>query len=97
METFDTHTLIQMNGDATLGSAAGLKAELLEALATGLDLRADLSRVGDIDLTVMQLLWAAAREAGANGREFNVEISAAAGEIALELGFEPFPGDPRVI
>ena len=56
--------LIRMNGQVTLASAVELKAALCEWLAAGKNLELDLESVEEIDLTILQLLWAASREAG---------------------------------
>jgi anti-anti-sigma regulatory factor len=97
LEQLETHTLIQVTGEATVGTAAGLKIELLDALASGRDLRADLSEVEEIDLTAVQLFWAAAREADASHHGLTVQVSQAAEDAARELGFDRFPGAPQVV
>ena len=97
MEQFETHTLIRLKGEATVGSAENLKSELLDAMAAGLEVRADLSEVEEIDLTAMQLFWAAAREADANRRGLSVSVSQAAEDAARELGFDRFPGRSQVV
>lgn len=95
LERLDTNTLVRWNEDATVGSAARLKTELLNALATGRDIDADLSEVEEIDLTAIQLFWAAARGAEANRRQLSVRVSKTAAEAARDLGFDHFPGSPQ--
>ena len=86
------HTLIRLEGECTLATAADLKKLLLEALASGGDLRLDLRSVEEIDITAMQLLWAAKREANREGPKFAVALSDAIVVAAREAGFEQFPG-----
>jgi anti-anti-sigma regulatory factor len=97
LEQFETHALIQLKSEATVGSAASLKTELLDALATGLDVRADLSEIDEIDLTAMQLFWAAAREADARQRGIQVLVPRTVEDAAREIGFDHFPAGPQVV
>ena len=75
-------------------SAADLKSLLLEGLAAGKDLHLDLERVEEIDITIMQLLWAAGREAERTAARMIIRTSEAAGAAAREVGFDRFPGEP---
>ena len=92
IERQESQSLIRLEGDFTLTSAAELKDMLLEGLASGNDLRLDLEHAGEIDITVMQLLWAAGREADRTGAGIAIRVSDAAGLAAREAGFERFPG-----
>ena len=94
MERHETRSLIRLEGDLTVTSAAELKSFLLEGLAIGKDLQLDLAGVEEIDITVMQLLWAAGRDAGRTGAGIMIHVSEAAGMAAREAGFERFPGEP---
>jgi len=78
-----------------IGCAAELKAVLEEALAARNETRISLETATGIDVTAVQLLWAAEREARATGM-----VLALAGPVpeALratlgEAGFERFPLD----
>ncbi len=92
MERHETHSLIRLEGELTLTSAAELKAVLVAGLAAGSDLLLDLERATKIDVTVMQLLWAAAREADRTGVALSGRVSEAAAAMAREAGFEHLPG-----
>ena len=92
MERNDSHLLIRLEGAVNLTSAAELKALLLEGLASGGELRLDLERADEIDITVMQLLWAAGREAARAGSKVEVCLSEAAGIATRGAGFNAFPG-----
>ncbi|MGO9254850.1 MAG: STAS domain-containing protein [Bryobacteraceae bacterium] len=90
----ESRWLIRMEGQVTLASAGELKELLLEWLAAQRDLELDLQRVEEIDITIMQLLWAAAREAGHMGVGVGASASAAAAAAARDAGFGGLPGFP---
>jgi len=92
MERHETHSLILLEGECTVTSAAELKRLLLEGLTSKKDLTLDLKRVEEIDLTAMQLLWSAGREADRAGAGIAIRMSESAATAAREAGFERFPG-----
>jgi anti-anti-sigma regulatory factor len=93
LEEHETHSLIRIEGAITIALAVELKAALLEGLASGRDLRLELEHAEEIDVTAMQLLWAAEREAAREGRRIVSHISEAAGRAARDAGFERLPGE----
>ncbi|MGA2182241.1 MAG: STAS domain-containing protein [Bryobacteraceae bacterium] len=93
MERQEGHSLIRLEGEFTLTSAAELKTLLLEGLASRRDLWLDLERAEGIDITAMQLLWAAGREADRMGARIAIRVSEAAASDARNAGFERFPGE----
>ena len=92
MERQESQSVIRLEGDFTLTSAEELKNLLLQGLASGNDLRLDLEQAEAIDITVMQLLWAAGREADRKGTGMAIQMSDAAATAARDAGFERFPG-----
>ena len=84
--------MIRLAGELTLTFAVELKNLLLQGLASGNDLRLDLEQAEEIDITLMQLLWAAGREADRKGAGIAIQVSDAAATAAREAGFERFPG-----
>jgi len=82
--------VIRLDGEINIGSAAELKELLLQALASGRELRIDLEHATELDVTALQLLWAAEREARGSSRGFTLagqvpgEISVAMGDAGLE-------------
>jgi anti-anti-sigma regulatory factor len=92
MERHEDHSLIRVEGECTVTSAAELNRLLLEGFATGGNLRLDLQGADQIDVTVLQLLWAAGREAERTGASVAVRLSEPAAMAAREAGFERFPG-----
>ena len=85
--------VLRLEGEINIASAAELKKLLLQALASGRELRVDLEGATEVDVTALQLLWAGKREARGSGRRFTLagrvpqEISAA----VSDAGFEEFP------
>ena len=92
VETLEGHPLVRLDGLCTLACAGELKEALLEGQASGSGLRLDLECVEEIDIAVLQLLWAAGREAERGGSEIAVRLSAACSAAAREAGFDRFPG-----
>ena len=85
--------LIRLEGEVDISSAAELKKLLLEALASGRELRVDLERTTDLDVTAVQLLWAAERKAGGSGVGLRL-LGHVPEQVAVALsdaGFEKFP------
>jgi len=92
MQRSETDLLIRLEDVVNVTSAEELKSLLLEGLVSGRDVHLDLERVEEIDVTVMQLLWASGREADRKGTRMVTRVSEAAAAAARELGFERFPG-----
>ncbi len=63
-ETKDGLSLLHIEGDMTIYTAAELKAELMPHLSQPLEREIDLSGVSEIDSAGLQLLMLAKREAG---------------------------------
>ncbi len=69
---------LTLSGELTVGRAAQLKADLLDALGRGNRLVLDLGGVTEADVTCLQLLCATHRSAAAQGKR--VEFAAHARE-----------------
>jgi len=85
--------VIHLDGEINITSATALKEALLRALESGTELRADLERATELDITALQLLWAAEREARGAGKVFTV-LGAVPDRIlqaTAEAGLEKFP------
>jgi len=92
-ERHESHSLIRVDGECALASAADLKSALMEGLGAGKTLHLDLERVEQIDITILQLIWAAGREAQHSGTTLVTRGSEAAVVAAREVGFERLAGD----
>ena len=88
----ESHWEIRLEGQVTLAAAEELKKLLLEWVAARKDLTLDLQRVEAIDLTIMQLLWAAGREATHTGTRIVGRIPDALAVTLREAGFAGWPG-----
>ena len=92
-EQEETMGWLKLEGEVDISSAAELKNIVNEAFASGKEVKVDVSRATELDVTALQLLWAAAREARAIEIGFTL-----AGQIPSEIvatvsaaGFEHFP------
>jgi anti-anti-sigma factor len=63
-------SLINLEGEINIRCAAELKELLLQALTREGALHIDLSATTEVDITTLQLLWTAQREAREAGKEF---------------------------
>ncbi len=74
MATLDIKTgaiyQIELDGELNISSATGLKEKLARALESGEGIRVSLAGVSGLDITAMQLLWAARRQAELAGIPF---------------------------
>ena len=64
---------IVLSGAVDISQAADLKRQIEEALGSAGEVRVSLGAVTDLDVTAVQLLWAASRAARTAGRCFKVE------------------------
>jgi anti-anti-sigma factor len=89
----DGANLIRLEGEINIDDAAALKESLVKVLEGG-DLRVSLEDAGSLDVTAMELLWAAVRDARAKG--MRVELAGTVPEAVSaafsEAGFEAIPG-----
>jgi ABC-type transporter Mla MlaB component len=72
LEQNESDCVLHLDGEVGIGTAAELKTLLSQALSTGRDVRINMVRVTEVDVTVMQLIWAAAREADKLRRRLSV-------------------------
>ena len=92
-EQRDESRLICLEGVVDIASAAELKTILLDALESGKAVRVALNHSTDLDVTAVQLLWAAEREARATGVEFSLAgpVPQPLSAALKDAGFESFP------
>jgi anti-anti-sigma factor len=93
LDQSEKQCLIHLEGEITIASAAEFKQFLVQVLAQGKDLRMDLERAAELDVTALQLLWAAGREAKKLGMVFTLSgsVPEAIRTAAVDAGFEKFP------
>lgn len=91
-------TRLAIQGELTIFTAADLRQQLLDALASGQEVDVDLSEVSEIDSAGLQLLVAAKREAAACYRQLHFTGHSQAVFEALELcQLSGHLGDPLLI
>jgi len=73
LEQREDSSTIRLEGAIDIGLAGELRAALLTALTSGGELRIALGGATDLDVTAMQLLWAARRMADASNVRFAFE------------------------
>lgn len=93
LEQSEALSLIRLEGAVGIGDAAELKKLLIHALTPGNEVCVSLGGALDLDVTAIELLWAAKCEAEKSGVAFTF-----AGPVPVELlatledaGFEKFP------
>lgn len=69
----DDSSRICLEGAVDIASATELKKSFLEALAAGKEIRVSVETATDLDVTAVQLIWAAKREAKRLGLGFSFE------------------------
>lgn len=94
--TFDdsaTRCVLRLEGEIDVTCSAELKRVLIEAISSGKEVQLDLAQASDLDVTAVQLLWAARREAEKAGASFAIagDVPGNIGRAVCEAGFENFP------
>jgi anti-anti-sigma regulatory factor len=80
-----------LDGQIDIGSSSELKKALLDAFSAGKRVSVSLQRVTDLDVTAVQLLWAASRQAQSAGIAFAFdrrepqEVTAALADVGLDV------------
>ncbi|MDR3753008.1 MAG: STAS domain-containing protein [Terracidiphilus sp.] len=89
----DALTCIHLEGVVDIGCAAELKDLLIEKLKSGSAVYVSLESATNVDVTAVQLLWAAAREAQRVGVEFGFkgQTPEAVRFAIAEAGIQEFP------
>jgi anti-anti-sigma regulatory factor len=84
--------MIRLEGTVDISSAAELKALLIESLGSGSKVQVVLAETTDLDVTAVQLLWAANRQARASGVDVSIldRIPGPVSTALLQDGFEDF-------
>lgn len=85
----ETENVVALDGAIDISSAAELKAALLEALGSGSKTSVSLEAGTYMDVTAVQLLWAAAEQARRSGGSFEVsgQVPAAVASALADAGF----------
>lgn len=63
---------VDLEGELNISSAPELKEKLVQALQSGAEVCVSLAGVSALDITAVQLLWAAVRQAATAGIPFTI-------------------------
>lgn len=93
LEETDTGIVLRLDGAIDIACAAELKTLLMQALASGTEVRVSLDSAKYLDVTAVQLLWAAERQARRSGIRFGVcaQMPVPVSAALAEAGFLSFP------
>ncbi len=83
-------TVVRLSGSIDIASAAELKAALQQAFEGGNPIQISIDGISDLDVTALQLLWAARQHAAKLGVRFVMsgEPRKVMGSLLTELGME---------
>ncbi len=92
LESSDSLSKISLEGEIDIGCAAELQGLLVHALGSSKEVQVSLGSATDLDVTAVQLIWAARRAASASAVEFAVTgpVSEPLASTLLQAGFEDF-------
>jgi ABC-type transporter Mla MlaB component len=95
LEREDELSRIRLEGEVGIGSAAKLKELLIQALGSGKQIRVSLPSLTELDVTAVQLLSAALREAKASSQAFLIDgpVPPTITSALLQAGFDEFAKD----
>ncbi len=93
LEQCEESSLVRLVGVIDISCAAELKTLLLQALGSGNEVRVSLDQTSYLDVTAIQLLWAATREANRAGARFVLkgEVPEPVSIALCAAGFPEFP------
>lgn len=73
LDKSEEKSLIRIDGDVNIAMAAEMKDLLVNALASGKDLHVSMANAVELDVTALQLLYAAEREAAKSGMRLTLD------------------------
>jgi len=97
IQQIDEMYRIQLDGAIAIPSAAKLKLFILNGLSSEQKLCFDLQNATELDITALQLLWAAERESGIAGLPATIsgQVPDSILAAAVNAGFQAFPMGPQ--
>ncbi len=95
MEIDEALCTVRLDGVLDLTSAPELKLILVQALLSGKDLQVELADTAEFDITALQLLWVAARDAKGSGTrcELHGDVPEKLATTVKNAGLASFPID----
>jgi anti-anti-sigma factor len=104
LQVSDQCCVVLLEGDIDISSSEELKSVFVEALSYMRDMQLDITQASSLDITAIQLVWAASRKAAKQGSAFRMAGSSPEQirRNAISGGLEAFlaalsePVDPSV-
>ena len=92
VEEGETRYVVRLEGDADIACSMELQQALIQAGSSRKELRLDLALATGVDLTAIQLLWAAAHAAKKRGIPFSIigQVPESISGALRDAGFENF-------
>ncbi len=88
----ETTSVIRLEGDNDIAGAEEMKTIMITAIASGKEVQVDLEGTTDLDVTVVQLLWSASREAEKSATSFSLlHIPDSVRSALRDMGIENLP------
>jgi anti-anti-sigma factor len=93
LKTNEESSVISLEGAIDISFAVELKERLIEAFHAGREVRVSLAEATYLDVTAIELFWAAEREARGAGVKFALAgpVPEPVASAVAEAGFEKFP------
>jgi anti-anti-sigma factor len=93
LEETEKGNLVVLQGTIDICCAAELKTVLLRAFSAGTDLQVSVADAAYLDVTAVQLLWAADEHARRSGVKFRISgaVPDSVSAALAEAGFPSFP------
>jgi len=92
LEQSEMASVLRLEGVIDISSAGELKEQLLKALESGQPVHLALEGATDLDVTAVQLLWAAERKAKSAGLSFGLDgtVPETVSTAWIHAGFQTF-------
>lgn len=93
LEQDDAQSLVRLKGMIDISCAAELKKLLLKVLEPGREVRVNLDEATDLDVTAIELLWAAEGAARSSDVRFALtgQVPKQISSAVADAGFKKFP------
>jgi anti-anti-sigma factor len=93
-EESEGQVVLRLEGEIDVACSAELKSALVQGISSAKSLQINTERVSDLDITALQLFWAAKRDAEGRGAAFVLakDVPEAVRNAIHEAGFETLLG-----
>lgn len=84
LEEVNGVSLVTLKGELKIPQAEALKTVLIDAAGSGKPIRIDLSAIENLDVAIIQLLWAVKNKAAQKNLDFDISPISKKGREALK-------------